>query len=347
MRNFSLLCLFLALANPVFANEYELKSPARSIPLPSAASNQLQEAIRTWPAPDISNAGRAPSSEAEWLTTIAESDERWDRGVLETLVESTTKVKPVVIVGVKAHRVTPALIAPANQQRLFLFLHGGAYVFGGGIGGTGEAILIAERIGIEVVSVDYRMPPGNPFPAALDDVVSVYKELIKSQSSQSIALGGTSAGGGLSLAVAHKLQAMNIELPGAIFAGTPWSDLTKTGDSLFTNEGLDRVLVTYDGVLSAAARLYAGKHDLKDPLISPLYGDFTGFPPTILTTGTRDMFLSDVARTHRSLRGVGVTADLHVYEGMSHAGYMLSPNTPESRDMYKEVGAFLDKYLDE
>lgn len=346
MRNLTLLCLSLILSNPVFANEYELTSPARSIPLPAAASDQLQEAIRTWPAPDVANAEKVPASEAEWLTTIAKSDEQWDRGVLETLAESSIKVKPVVIAGVDAYRVTPARILPANQQRLFLFLHGGAYVQGGGIGGTGEAILIAERIGIEVISVDYRMPPGNPFPAALDDSVAVYQELIKSRSPQTIALGGTSAGGGLSLAVVHKLQELSIELPGAIFAGTPWSDLTKTGDTLFTNEGLDRVLVTYDGVLSAAARLYAGKHDLKDPLISPLYGDFTGFPPTILITGTRDMFLSDVARTHRKLRAVGVTADLHVYEGMSHAGYIVSPDTPESEDMYKEVGAFLDKHLE-
>ncbi len=86
----------------------------------------------------------------------------------------------------------------------------------------------------------------------------------------------------MSLASVHRFRALGLETPGAIYAGTPWADLTKTGDSLFTNEGLDRVLVTYDGLLGAAARLYADGHDLKDPLISPVYGDFAGFPPTYL-----------------------------------------------------------------
>ena len=118
-----------------------------------------------------------------------------------------------------------------------------------------------------------------------------------------------------------------------------------TRRALYTNEGLDRVLVTYDGSLGAAARLYAAGHDMKDPLISPIYGDFDGFPATMLVTGTRDLFLSDVVRTHRKLRAAGVTADLHVYEGMSHAGYLVAAQSPESIDMYQELSAFLDKHL--
>jgi acetyl esterase/lipase len=105
-------------------------------------------------------------------------------------------------------------------------------------------------------------------------------------------------------------------------------------------------LLTYDGGLGAAARLYASDYDIRNPLISPVYGNFHVFPPTILTTGTRDMFLSDVARTHRKLRESGVVAELHVYEGLSHAGYLVSPDTPESLSMYREINAFINRFLD-
>ena len=91
--------------------------------------------------------------------------------------------------------------------------------------------------------------------------------------------------------------------------------------------------------------LYADGYDLKDPLISPLYGDFDGFPPTYLVTGTRDMFLSDTARSHRKLRAAGVVADLHVYEGFSHAEYLMVPTSPESREVFTELGAFLQHQL--
>ena len=102
-------------------------------------------------------------------------------------------------------------------------------------------------------------------------------------------------------------------------AGTPWSDLTKTGDSYFTNEFVDNVLGSYDGDLEAAAKLYAGTHELKEPLLSPIYGDLSGFPPTVLLSGTRDLFLSNTVRVHQKLLQSGVHADLLVFEGQSHA----------------------------
>jgi monoterpene epsilon-lactone hydrolase len=231
------------------------------------------------------------------------------------------------------------------MTRLFIHVHGGAYVYGGGDASMGEGIIIAGRLGIPVVSIDYRMPPEHPFPAAVDDVVTVYKHLLTKHSPGSMIIGGTSAGGGLALASVHKFRQMTLPTPGAVYGGTAWADLTKTGDSLYTNEGLDRILVTYDGSLEAAAKLYAAGHDLKDPLISPVYGDFKDFPPTILVTGTRDLFLSDVSRTHRKLRAAGVEADLHVYEGMSHAGYVIVVDSPESVDMFNELGMFVDKHL--
>ena len=142
-----------------------------------------------------------------------------------------------------------------------------------------------------------------------------------------------------------KLKALKLPMPGAIGVGTPMADATKTGDSFYTNEGIDNVLVSRDGFCDAATLVYAHGHDLKDPLISPLYGDMHGFPPAILTTGTRDLLLSNTVRTHRKLRRAGVEADLNVYEGQSHAQYGRGDNIPETREAFGEIAAFFAKHL--
>ncbi|MGH6911738.1 MAG: alpha/beta hydrolase, partial [Phenylobacterium sp.] len=112
-----------------------------------------------------------------------------------------------------------------------------------------------------------------------------------------------------------------------------------------TNEWIDNVLVTWDGWLGRAARLYANGRDLKDPHISPIYGDFAGFPPTILTSGTRDLFLSNTVRTHRKLRRAGVEADLNVYEGQWHAQYGFDMTAPEIREAFTDIARFFDRHL--
>jgi acetyl esterase/lipase len=160
-----------------------------------------------------------------------------------------------------------------------------------------------------------------------------------------MAIFGTSTGGGMTLAMILRAKAEGLPLPAAIAPGTPWSDLTKTGDSYFVNDHVDNVLVSYDSLLGAAALLYAGGHDLKDPFLSPVYGDFHGFPPAILTTGTRDLFLSNTVRVHRKLRQAGVEAVLNVFEGESHAQYALAADAPESAEAFTEIAAFLASHL--
>ena len=317
--------------------------PPLAPPAPAGASQELQEIIRNVSQRTPS---KPPETYAEWKSKIAQVNASDTAKFVALRSQTDVRIDSDKLAGVDVHRIAPLEIAAENETRLFLYIHGGAYVFGSGDAGLGEAVLIADRIEIPVLSVDYRMPPDHPFPAALDDVVAVYSELLNDRSPESIIIGGTSAGGGLALAAVHQFRRLGIPLPGAIYAGTPWADLTKTGDTLYTLEGLDRILTTYDGTLGAAARLYVGNHSMTDSLVSPVYGDFQGFPPTFLVTGTRDMFLSDTARTHRKLRAAGAIADLLVFEGMSHAGYWISPETPESRDMYRQLKSFVDRQLD-
>jgi acetyl esterase/lipase len=136
-----------------------------------------------------------------------------------------------------------------------------------------------------------------------------------------------------------------LPLPGAIWAGTPWSDLTKTGDSYWTNELADKALVGYDGILGAAAELYAAGHDMKEPELSPVYGDFAGFPATHLTCGTRDLFLSNTVRVQRKLLDAGVPTELTVIEALSHADYVGLPDSLESHQVYGDVAKFFDRHL--
>ena len=314
----------------------------RSVPAPVGESDALRSAIEAAGAPNVG----LPKSMA------VVSDDQWRAMQSARAVDldqvqrqSGVTIERAEVAGVPVFWVKPNKSSSQHPGHFFFHVHGGGYVLGGGDSAVTEAAMISGAVGIEAISVDYRMPPDHPFPAAVDDAVAVYRAVIKDRPAAKIVIGGTSAGGGLTLATVHKLKELGLDLPGALWLGTPWADLTKTSDSLYSNEGLDRVLITYDGMVAAMARVYAGKEDLKHPLISPLYGDFAGFPPTQLVTGTRDMFLSDTARTHRKLRTAGVAADLNVYEGMSHAEYLMVPESTESRQVFSDLSAFLREHL--
>jgi acetyl esterase/lipase len=329
------------------AQEASRSIDQRTVPVPAAASQELQDAISAAPVLNVGGADVASlETDADWEKFVAAADGPAGQALEFAAKQLGVSVESHEVEGVPIFRVVPDEVDPRHAEHRFLYVHGGAYVLGGGAAGAQEALMIASRTKMPVFSIDYRMPPRHPFPAAIEDVVAVYRHVLGNRPAKSIALGGTSAGGGLTLAAVQRFLELGLDVPGAIYAGTPWADLTKTSDSLFTNEDLDRVLVTYEGLLRGAAELYANGQDLKNPLISPLYGDFRGFPPAYLVTGTRDMLLSDTARTHRKLRTAGAVADLNVYEGLSHAGYLVVPNSPESQQVYGELNAFLLQHLD-
>jgi len=311
--------------------------PARSVPVPTTVSPEMQALIA---APLSANWNVWPKSVEEWRTLSAPSA---GRGA--ALGERfRVKTEPLTVNGVNAFMVTPEVIAPENRNRLLVHVHGGCYVLSGGEAGTTEAIYMAAFGHFKVLSVDYHRPPDSPYPAALDDVVAVWKGALKMAEPRRMAVFGTSAGGALTLSMVLRAKQEGVPLPGAIAPGTPMSDLTGTGDSFHTDFMIDNVLVG-EGRCDAMARLYANGHDLKDPMLSPVYGDMHGFPPTILTTGTRDLLLSNTVRVHRKLRQAGVEAELHVYEGQSHAQYMRDANAPETREAFEEIARFFDKHL--
>jgi monoterpene epsilon-lactone hydrolase len=318
--------------------------PARTVPLPSTASPELRAVIAAAPRAVISGLNVIDDG-ADVRRTVQAADKQAGaraRGVWRRL---GLTVDPVVIDEVKCFRVTPARLRAGAGKRLLIHLHDGGYLLNGAEAGTLEAALIASVTGTVAVAVDYRRLPDHPFPAALDDAVAVWRALSRDYAPGRTALLGASAGGGLAMATILKLKALGLPLPGALFLGAPLADLSKTGDTYFTNEDVDGQVMSYEGPWGAMLRAYAGARDLKDPLLSPLYGDLHRFPPTLLVSGTRDLLLSDTVRVHRKLRQAGVDADLHVFEGQSHHEYAESFPSPESQEALHEVARFLDHHL--
>jgi monoterpene epsilon-lactone hydrolase len=316
--------------------------PARSLPVPSTVSPQLQAVIAQPLDPSFNV---APTTTAEWKARVERAAQATIAALPQLRERLGVTVEPTMLAGVKVFVVVPLSIPQANRNRVLLHLHGGARVLHPGQAGTREAILMGGFAGFKIISVDYRMPPDFPFPAALEDAVAVYRELLKNTSAHNIGMFGASAGGSLIFTTLLRARMEGLPMPGAIAPGTPTVDLTRAGDTLSTNAMVDNVLGTQDGFIRETALLYADGRDLTDPLLSPIYGDMSGFPPAILTSGTRDLYLSNTVRMHRKLRAAGVEAVLQLWEGQSHTQYMADPNAPETREYHGEVARFFDRYL--
>jgi acetyl esterase/lipase len=319
-----------------------LTVPARTLPVPGTVSPEVQKLIA---APLRANWDLLPKTGEEWRP-IAEAGAAATIKNLPGLAERLkVRWEKATIDGVRAFIVTPETVAPENRDRVLIHMHGGCYVLSPGEAGLPEALFMAGMGRFKVISVDYRMPPEAPFPAALEDGMAVWKATLKTTEPGRIAIFGTSAGGALTLSMALKAKQDGVPMPAAIAPGTPMSDVTKTGDTFYTNEMVDNVLVSRDGFCDAGAKVYANGRDMKDPLLSPVYGDMSGFPPTILTSGTRDLLLSNTVRVHRKLRLAGVEATLQVYEGQSHAHYLRDDSAPETKEVFGEIAAFFDRHM--
>ncbi len=229
-----------------------------------------------------------------------------------------------------------------NNDRVVLQLHGGGYIGPmKNIYRTFATYYSRALRGGRVLTIDYRVAPEHPFPAALEDARAAYEWLLTQYPAKKIILAGDSAGGGLAMALVHNLKDQGKPLPAAIVAMSPWTDMTAGGESYETNYEKDPLFGrTEDSMLFN--RDYVGSQDPKNPYISPLFGDFTGFPPMLIQVGSHEMLLSDSLLVAKKARKAGVRVRCTVYEGMFHVFQMAKGAIPESRQAWNEVWTLLE-----
>lgn len=231
----------------------------------------------------------------------------------------------------------------SDNDKVVLQLHGGGYVTALRNSYRTMAGLYSEvGKGLSVLTIDYRIAPEHPFPAALDDALCAYNWLIeKGYTEDRIILGGDSAGGGLAMAMCHYFKDNGMAMPLGIVAMSPWTDLTASGPSYVENKSIDPIFGHQNDIFDNDSP-YVADDSPTNPYISPLFGDFTGFPPMLIQVGTSEMLLSDSESVAAKAKEAGVKVKFTKYEGMFHVFQMAATILPESKKAWAEVGKFLE-----
>lgn len=351
------LALLASLAAPVAiaadapAHDGVRHMPAFDLPLSPFLSAQAQAAARDGMAHGDPLAKMDNATLARELPRIRAETEAWAKGVVEPLRERYgVKISTATWNGVPVTLVQPRDASPAQRQRLLIELHGGSFVMGSAASfGMMEAIPVAAMTGVTVVSVDYRMGPEHRFPAASEDVATVYREALKHYAPQHIGLFGCSAGGVLTGESLAWFAKEKLPMPAAAGMFCAGGDARYRGDSRYVVAAVnDAPLPDAQGVLPIMEDLYYGPAvDFHDPLVSPVFSDavLAQFPPLLFITGTRAAELSNVAYTHSRLVDLGRDADLHVWDGMGHA-FHLNDALPESQQALRVIARFFRKHLE-
>lgn len=321
-------CLILSTGGSSYAQER---------PSPTTVSDEAAEIIGSV-SPGDENA-----------TTTDEWQALWDenQAAIQPAVEAARELYPatietVSIAGYDHLLITPRSYSEVNDNRIVVYTHGGSHTMYSPDSTLGSSLPAAHYLQAKVLAVRYPVAWKKPHPASRDVVVAVYKELLKSYAPRRIAMYGDSAGGGLLMSAVLKIRDDGIAMPSVLGLLSPWADVTQTGDSLLLLDGADP-MIGYDFNLGASATVYATGQDLKDPSVSPLYADFNkGFPPSYISTGTRDLFLSHCARLQRKLIDAGVENQLVVYEGMWHVFQAL--RIPEEHDAWRDMAVFFERH---
>jgi|CZKL01.1.fsa_nt_gi acetyl esterase/lipase len=306
----------------------------RVVPVPEDISSQAQLALgRAEPdqGPPESLEVRREKTDAY----TARAKVAWTQLCPNTLVDEK-------MAGVPVHVVTPEGMPEANKDKVLLNLHGGG--FNSDSGSYTESIPIAGYTKIKVVAVLYRLAPEFPFPAAVDDSVAVYKELLKTYKPDHIVIYGTSAGAILTAEVAVKLKQLGLPQPAALGIFSGMGDFAHPGDSIAIY-----ALRGFSGHLDppepgAHDPFYAAKTDVKDSVLSPIYADLHGMPPTLFITSGRDLLLSGTANLHRAYLHAGVDAQLVVFDALPHA-FWYDPRLPEAIEANHMMADFFVKQL--
>lgn len=294
----------------------------RNIPLPASISPEAQAFLARGTRPAV----YPPLDDREAWRGMIERTNAEALAALAKVEAWAAKVELREISGVPVYVATPPNL---RTRAVAVYFHTGGMVLLGGPVARLSTKVEATRLGCVVFGIDFRTAPDHPFPAALEDCVNVYRAIASAVPPAQTALVGYSGGGNLAAATVLRLKDIGAPLPGCVALISPQVDLTESGDSFQANHGLDSGLGHGTAEFNA---LYAGDHPLDHPYLSPLFGDLTGFPPTYLQSGTRDLFLSNTVRMHRALLRAGSEAELHIWEGMHHTGFgAAAPETEEAR----------------
>ena len=209
------------------------------------------------------------------------------------------------------------------KKYILLHCHGGGYSTGSRIYARTLTSKLAESTSMDVLCFDYRLAPEHPYPAATEDAMKVWDYLmLLGYGSRDIILTGDSAGGNLALSLTLKLKQEGRLLPRGLILMSPWTDLTSSGQSFESKAELDPVL--NKAYIDRMVEAYAGGQELKNPLISPLFGNFDGFPPTYIQVGENEILLSDSERLHQAFADANVSVRMDTYPGMWHV-FQMSP----------------------
>ena len=317
-----------------------LRVPERSIPVPRSISPEAQAVLgRAAETPFVWPPYPAPDDTDAWLEYVCAANANM-KAMIEALPEpeDDAEIETLRVGEISCFRVPGGGAANDPSGDVLLDIHGGALIAGGGELCRIMACRAAARTGATVYAPDYRLPPLHPYPDPLDDCVAAYRRVLADHAPEHVVVRGNSAGGNLAAALILRAKAEGMPLPAGLILETPELDLTESGDSFQTNMIIDVVL---QRSLGPANRLYAGGHDLADPYLSPLFADFSGgWPPTLITAGTRDMFLSNAVRMLHRLRDADVPVELLVYEAMPHGGFF---GTPEDRRLAQDIQKFAQR----
>jgi acetyl esterase/lipase len=242
----------------------------------------------------------------------------------------------------------PALIIQKDQdyqqeEGVILYLHGGAYCTGSPWAYKRLLWPLAKSTNVPIVAIDYRQSPDHVFPAALDDSICAYKALLdQGYAPETIFIMGDSAGGNLCLSTLLKIKQLQLPNPAAAVAMSPWADLSSSGDSIIDNARHDSYIPGFKR-MDLVARLYAGNTPLNDPLLSPLFGDYSGLPPLKIIVGDIEVLLDDARRVADKAIAAGVEVDYKAWRGQCHV-FPLFAFLPEAKQAQREIRAFVDKY---
>jgi len=273
-----------------------------------------------------------------------EVDMEVGRKIMDSAGKRIPMDKSVVYADVQLAGLRTLVFGPkAPRDGQLLYLHGGGYCRGSAYSHRPFISRLASALNMKTRAPDYRLAPEHPCPAAVDDCLAAYLDMRNGMEGP-LVVAGDSAGGGLAIALTHKLKELGEPLPDALILYSPWCDLTVSGENAFAKNASDPLLQAE--WLKEAAPLYGGDMDLADPRVSPLFGEFDGFPPTLIQTGSDEVLLDDTTRLVERMDAANVDVSCEVWTGLWHVFPIFQPLVPEGRTANRRARKWLDGVLE-